>query len=327
MDTDMMAEIAISSSTGEHLRRLDMHRDLAKVADLVELCFFDTLDPEGRQYLNEMRRAAQSASMMRFASSLIDESPILPSGYVWEENSQLVGNLSLIPITLQGKRGYMIANVATHPDYRGRGIATALTNTALRHAQERGAGAVWLQVRDDNPSAIHIYEAHGFAERMRRTNWSNGPSYPAIAVPSSVRVIKRQGGHWAQQRKWLDVSYPVEIAWNIPIDWNLFRPDAWGMIYRAFSLENLHHWSVERNGELKGVLSWKHSTGYTDTLWLAMPAQNDEESILALLITVRAAIRKEQPLSLNFPAGSAVEVLKQAGFYSHQTLVWMSVEI
>jgi ribosomal protein S18 acetylase RimI-like enzyme len=323
MDTDMMAEIAISSSTGEHLRRLDMHRDLAKVADLVELCFFDTLDPEGRQYLNEMRRAAQSASMMRFASSLIDESPMLPSGYVWEENGQLVGNLSLIPITLQGKRGYMIANVATHPDYRMRGIATALTNTALRHAQEHGAGAVWLQVRDDNPNAIHIYEAHGFVERMRRTNWSNGPSYPAIAVPSSVRVIKRQGGHWAQQRKWLDANYPAEIAWNIPIDWNLFRPDAWGMIYRAFSLENLHHWSVERNGELKGVLSWKHSTGYTDTLWLAMPAQNDDESILELLITVRAAIRKEQPLSLNFPAGSAVEVLKQAGFYSHQTLIWM----
>ena len=131
----MMAEIVMSSSTGDHLRRLDMRRDLAKVADLVELCFFDTLDPEGRQYLNEMRRAAQSASMMRFATSLLDETAVLPSGYVWEEAGQLVGNLSLIPITVQRKRGYMIANVATHPDYRGRGIATALTVTALRHAQ------------------------------------------------------------------------------------------------------------------------------------------------------------------------------------------------
>jgi ribosomal protein S18 acetylase RimI-like enzyme len=327
MGGEMMAEIVIPSSSGEHLRRLDMRRDLAKVADLVELCFFDTLDPEGRQYLNEMRRAAQSATMMRFASSLIDESPVLPSGYVWEENGQLVGNLSLIPITVQGKRGYMIANVATHPEYRGRGIATTLTATAVRHAQERGAGVVWLQVRDDNPSAIHIYETQGFVERMRRTNWSNGPSYAAIASPAGVRVSKRQSGHWAQQRKWLDANYPTEIAWNIPIDWNLFRPDAWGMIYRAFSLENLHHWSVERNGELKGMLTWKHSTGYTDTLWLAAPERIDEESILALLVTARAAIRKEQPLSLNFPAGSAVEVLKQAGFYSHQTLIWMSIDL
>jgi ribosomal protein S18 acetylase RimI-like enzyme len=327
MDTTMMAEIVMTSSAGQHLRRLDLRRDLARVADLVELCFFDTLDPEGRQYLNEMRRAAQSASMMRFASSLIDESPAFPSGYVWEENGQLVGNLSLIPITVQGKKGYMIANVATHPDHRGRGIATALTVAAVRHAQERGASTVWLQVRDDNPTAIHIYEAHGFVERVRRTNWSSGPSYPTIPIPPGVRVIKRPTSHWASQRKWLDANYPVNLAWNIPIDWNLFRPDAWGMIYRAFSLENLHHWSVERYGELKGVLSWKHSTGYTDTLWLAVPEQIDAEGILALLITARNAIRKEQPLSLNFPAGAAVEVLKQAGFYAHQTLIWMEYKI
>lgn len=318
----MMAEIVISSSSGEHLRRLDMRRDLVKVADLVELCFFDTLDPEGRQYLNEMRKAAQSASMMRFAS-LIDESLVLPSGYVWEENGQLVGNLSLIPISVQGKRGYMIANVATHPDYRGRGIATALTVTAVRYARERSASTVWLQVRDDNPSAIHIYETNGFVERMRRTNWYSGPSYPHISSSASVRVSKRQASDWAYQYKWLDANYPIDIAWNIPINWNLFRPDVLGMIYRAFSLENLHHWSVSRAGELKGVLSWKHSSGYTDTLWLAVPEQIDEESILALLVTARNAIRKEQPLSLNFPAGAAAEVLKQAGFYSHQTLIWM----
>jgi ribosomal protein S18 acetylase RimI-like enzyme len=327
MDADMMAEIAISSSAGEHLRRLDMHRDLAKVADLVELCFFDTLDPEGRQYLNEMRKAAKSASVMRFATSLIDESPVLPSGYVWEENGQLVGNLSLIPISVQGKRSYMIANVATHPDYRGHGIATALTVTAVRHAKEHGSGSVWLQVRDDNPSAIHIYETQGFIERLRRTNWYSGPSFPVITTPVGVRVIKRQASHWAYQRKWLDASYPVDLAWNIPIDWNLFRADVWGTIYRAFSLENLHHWSVERNNELKGVLSWKHTSGITDSLWLAVPEQFNGESILALLVTARSTIRKEQPLSLNFPAGAAVDVLKQAGFYSHQTLIWMSIDL
>ncbi len=318
----MTAEIAIPSSAHKHLRRLDIRRDMTMVADLVELCFFDTLDPEGRQYLNEMRRAAQSASM-RFASSLIDESSLLPSGYVWEENGQLVGNLSLIPITVQRKKGYMIANVATHPDYRGRGIATALTITALKHAQEHNAGTVWLQVRDDNPSAIHIYATHGFVERMRRTNWYSGPSFPAISIPAGVSVTKRQSGHWSYQRKWLESNYPIDLTWNIPIDWNLFRPDALGTIYRAFSLEYLHHWSVERDGELKGMVSWKHMTGNTDTLWLAVPDHIDEEGILTLLITARTNIRKEQPLSLNFPAGSAVEVLQQAGFYSHQTLIWM----
>ena len=58
----------------------------------------------------------------------------------------------------------MIANVATHPEYRGRGIARALTMTALDHARYHNAVATWLQVRDDNPDAIHIYKTCGFEE-------------------------------------------------------------------------------------------------------------------------------------------------------------------
>ena len=122
----MSAELALAASSQGHLRRLDMRRDLVKVADLVELCFYDTLDPEGRQYLNEMRRAAQNTSLLGWASGLIDEAPMPPSGYVWEEDGRLVGNLSLIPITWQGKKGYMIANVATHPDFRGRHLIQAI---------------------------------------------------------------------------------------------------------------------------------------------------------------------------------------------------------
>lgn len=316
-------EAALSTNAKEHLRRLDVRKDLTRVADLVELCFFDTLDPEGRQYLNEMRRAAQNPSVIRLANSLMEESAFMPSGYVWEEAGQLVGNCSLIPVTIEGKRGYMIANVATHPDYRGQGIATALTIASLRHAREHRVSSVWLQVREDNPSAIHIYETNGFIERLRRTSWFSGPSFPNETTPAGVNVVNRQPYHWASQRLWLKALYPRDMAWNIPFDWNLFRPDIWGKFYRAFSLEFLRHWSVERDGVLKGVLSWKHSTGFTDTLWLAIPELFDHEAILSLLISARSSMRREQPLSLNFPARTAVDLLQAAGFYPHQTLIWM----
>ena len=321
-----MAELAISSSLG-HMRRLDMRRDLAKVADLVELCFHDTLDPEGKQYLDEMRRAAQNSSLMGLASSLLEDTSMPPSGYIWDVNGQLVGNLSLIPIMELGKKGYMIANVVTHPDFRGRGIASALTITALKHAQEHGAASVWLQVRDDNPGAIHIYATNGFKERMRRTSWYSGPSHSEQVPTDGIKVVNRLPGHWALQREWLNHTYPPELTWHLPLDWNLFRADILGKIYRAFSLEFLRHWSVERNGELKGVVSWRHSNGFTDTIWLAVPGNIDEGATLALLIQARAAIRKEQPMSLNFPAEAAVDVLRQAGFYAHQTLIWMEYEI
>jgi ribosomal protein S18 acetylase RimI-like enzyme len=323
MKVTMIAEVALPVGTQGHIRRLDMRHDLAKVADLVELCFYDTLDVEGRQYLSEMRRAAQNASWLSWAGSLIDESPMPPSGYVWEEDGRLVGNLSLIPITWQGRKGYMIANVATHPEYRGRGIAMALTKTALRHSQEHGAGSVWLQVRDDNAIAIHVYEVNGFVERLRRTNWFSGPNNPMQKTPPGIKVGTRQHSHWMLQREWLKRVYPVELTWNIPFDWNLFTPDIWGTIYRVFTLEFLKHWSVKRDGELKGVLSWKHASRLTDTIWLAAPKELDQEALLALITKSREVIHKTQPLSLNFPAGEAVETLKLAGFYPHQTLIWM----
>jgi ribosomal protein S18 acetylase RimI-like enzyme len=323
----MVAEIVVPTSVHEHIRRLDVRRDLARVADLVEMCFSDTLDPEGRQYLNEMRRAAQAASMMRVASSLIEDTAYLPSGYIWEEDEQLVGNLSLIPINLHGKRGYMIANVATHPEHRGRGIATALTITALRYAEGHGAAGVWLQVRDDNPTAIHIYEMNGFTERLRRTSWYSGPSYELSSTPTGVRVLNRQSRHWPLQRTWLTRLYPADLTWNIPFDWNLFRPDLWGLLYRTFSLEYLRHWSVEHNNELRGTLSWKHSRGYADNLWLAVPEPIDEQATEVLLTSARSALRMDQPLRLNYPAGAAVNILRKAGFYPQQTLIWMSIDL
>jgi ribosomal protein S18 acetylase RimI-like enzyme len=319
----MILDTTIASSTQGHLRRLDMRRDLARVADLVELCFYDTLDPEGKQYLKEMRRAAQNATLMGWASNLIDEAPMPPSGYIWEEDGRLVGNLSLIPILVQGKKGYMIANVATHPDYRGRGIASALTITALKHIREHGAACAWLQVRDDNPGAIHIYETNGFKERLRRSSWYSGPSFTEHPVPQGMRVGKRLSDHWSLQCEWLKRLYPNELTWHIPFDWNLFRPDVWGKIFRAFSLEHLHHWSVSQNNQLVGVLSWKHVSGFTDPLWLAVPDQIDDAAVLALIGHARHHIRQNQPLCLNFPAGVAADVLRQAGFYLHQTLIWM----
>ena len=319
----MVVEIAIPAFAQGHLRRLDMRRDLEKVADLVEMCFIDTLDPESKQYLKEMRRAAHNAAVLGWASSVIDQAPMPPSGYIWEEDGRLVGNLSLIPINLQGKRGYMIANVATHPEYRGRGIARALTLAALDHARFHNAASTWLQVRDDNPSAIHIYKNNGFKECVRRTSWYSGPNFEETALAPGIEVGKRRPEHWIQQRDWLKRIYPSDLEWNIPFDWNLFRMDILGGIYRFLMLENLQHWSVVHNSELKGVLSWKHGGGYTDPMWMAIPEQVDEEAIRGLLNITRKHIGQLQPLSLNYPADVAVDALRHSGFYPHQTLIWM----
>jgi hypothetical protein len=193
----------------------------------------------------------------------------------------------------------------------------------LKHARQHQAACAWLQVRDNNLSAIHIYENNGFKERIRRSSWFSGPIIPDQTTPGGIKVVHRQAGHWRMQREWLNRLYPAEFTWHIPIDWNLFRPDLLGKFIRTFSLEFLHHWSVERNGHLEGVLSWKHASGFSDPLWLAIPESYDNSSILSLISQARRHIRRDQPLNLNFPDGVAANVLQESGFYLHQTLIWM----
>ena len=56
-----------------------------------------------------------------------------------------------------------IYDMVTAPQWRGRGIATAIVDALLAHAHARGAGGVFLQVDDDNEPALAVYRKFGFA--------------------------------------------------------------------------------------------------------------------------------------------------------------------
>ncbi len=55
-----------------------------------------------------------------------------------------------------------IATIATHPDYRRRGVARRLLVQTLEVARDRGAHLVMLEVRRSNLAAQKLYESFGF---------------------------------------------------------------------------------------------------------------------------------------------------------------------
>lgn len=63
-----------------------------------------------------------------------------------------------------------ILAVGVRPDFRRRGIGTALCRAGLDYLLDAGAAAVGLQVRPDNPAAIGVYKELGFAVRGRTRN-------------------------------------------------------------------------------------------------------------------------------------------------------------
>ena len=142
---------AHSSTTG-NVRPLNILRDLPRVADLIELCFANSMDSDGQSYVRQMRRASRDASFMRWATNAIESASMPLSGFVWEQDGRIIGNASLVPFRHKGKRIYLIANVATHPEHRRKGIARALTEHVMQHARQRGADELWLHVQRTTPA-------------------------------------------------------------------------------------------------------------------------------------------------------------------------------
>lgn len=315
--------MATSTLLPPNVRPIDIRRDLTAIADLIELCFKDHLDADGRSYLDQMRRAAHNARYLTWAMSSKLQMPV--SGYVWEDAGRISGNVSLIPVNKDGYRTYMIANVAVHPDFRRLGIGRALTEKAMRFCEQQGARSVWLQVRDDNPGAEHIYAELGFVERVRRSTWIIEPMKQQVKEnsPSPYRVTYRKRGDYEWQTGCLDAIYPANVRWNLPLHTDTLKPGFRHALWRFLNEYNVQHWVARRGREPKGIVTWTPSHLSEDYLWLAVPPEEEEEIILYLLPAVLRSLHSLRPLTLNYPAGRGESAFPLAGFSKQNTLIWM----
>ncbi len=325
-----MASISVPAQrTGAGpLRPLNILRDLPQVADLIELCFASTIDDEGQSYLEQMRRASRDNEFLRWAGRVVDTTSMPLSGFVWEENGRIVGNASLVYQNFGARKIAMIANVATHPDYRRRGIGRALTEGAMTHARNRGARELWLHVRDDNPTAIRIYEELGFRDRGRRTTYYSRPGTPLSSVltqgaRSRVIVTQPRRRDWSLQHAWLYRAHPRELSWYSRWDWDRLSPDVWNWLYRNLVEFNIRQWAAIRDGKLLATVSWVPNIHTNNMLWLATEPQGDAEGLRMALEAARWDLSHYRRLTIEYPAGEMVEAIRSAGFEPYRTLIWM----
>lgn len=311
------------------IRQVQTRKDVAAVADLIELCFADTMDADGREYVRFLRRVALHGVGFLGKSAPVLSSSTLPiQGFVWEQDGKIVGNLTLIPFYKRDTRYYLIANVATHPHYRRRGIARLLTQYALDYIHEKGPAQAWLHVRSDNYGAQNLYRALGFVDQLSRTTWQWNPDDWADEnpVPQGVTVTRRHMADWEQQSAWLDSIYPPDVTWNLPLDKKSLKPGFWHEMHQFMTHTEVVHFSARKQGRLIGVASCDTSHVMTDFLWLAVDPQEEDTAIRALLPAVQRWKDHSRGLAVNFPAGRAEDAFKSATFQPHLTLIWMKYE-
>lgn len=321
----MSTEVPVQISP---MRRIDLSRDVLSVAQLIETCFADELDDDGRAYLAYLRRMARDRTLLEWLRAHPErlENPL--NGYVWVEEGKIVGNVTMVPYRREGRPVTMIANVAVLPEYRRRGIARQLTQQALRHARERGSSAVWLQVRDDNLGAIHLYETLGFGERARRTTWIV-PASPLAQEPDDpgASLGRRGRGDWRFQSRWLDDLYPAEIRWGLGLDIQRFRPTIATSLGNWLGGTRPRHWAARRRGQLLGLLTWESSVRSSDDLWLATSAEHEQEFLRFALPRVAALVPNGRSKAINYPAGRDEDTLSEVGLKRLGTLIWMELPL
>lgn len=306
-----------------HIRRFDVRRDMRAVADLVERCFAETLDADGRRTIDNMRSQAMNPQFLRWVSGVGGRPSGVFGGFVWEQDGAIVGNLSLIPMPSRKRKTVLIANVAVDEAFRRRGIARALTQAAIEEAGRRAVDDIWLHVRTDNPGALALYRRLGFIEQTRRTAWQDSGRAETPENATDIHITAPQRRDWSRQLSWLERLHPEELDWYLSLDARELQPGLIGAITRILRGVSPRSWAAYRGRELLGTVSRQHTMASSDRLWLAAPKEPDEPALHMLLAAVRAGGQGRKPLLLEYPAGQATGALENSGFVPHHTLIWM----
>ena len=75
-----------------------------------------------------------------------------------------------------------ITNIATHPDFRRRGCASAVIDALEEFLSSKGVDSIFLEVRVSNTPARSLYERKGFRTVGVRKNYYRFPTEDAAVM-------------------------------------------------------------------------------------------------------------------------------------------------
>jgi predicted GNAT family acetyltransferase len=138
-----------------------------------------------------------------------------------------VGNVNLNRAPGSRSR-YIICNVVVDKEYRQQGIGRRLTERAIDQARANGAQAVILQVRRDNPPALHLYTDLGFEEVGGEADLEleHAQSVPIQEAPG-YRLRTWQPADGRDTYRLAQHVIPESQQWFRPIQKDRYWPD-WG---------------------------------------------------------------------------------------------------
>jgi ribosomal protein S18 acetylase RimI-like enzyme len=313
---------------------MEPSRDLAGVARLIQTAFADELDRAGQAALREMRSMSRLGPLLRWIDSASIEFSELLSGFVWVEEGQIVGNVT-VSRAAPGSRRWIISNVAVAEPYRGRGIARALVDAAIELIREWSGQIATLQVRENNAQAVHLYQSMGFQGIF-------GTAYLRLDRVPEVKPI-RSGSARLRPRRFTPTdargeydlacaATPEKVQIEQPVRLRRYRlgfeqslaDGARGLVGGGPTLRLV----LEGEGHLKATITAETGTWWSEsrifmTVHPASRGQMERELASHALYHLRRWPRRVTLVRHPNYHPEGIEALKSFGFREQRTLLWM----
>jgi len=205
------------------IRPFDLRRDLDGMVDLIEVAFAEDEARSGENFRAELQSMKRLLPLILFLKRTSPDFKHMMDGFVCEVQGKIV---ALVNLSAQGakNRRWWIGNVATHPDYRGKGLARQLVTRAVEHAKALAAEACVLEVRSDNAPAYNLYRSLGFVHYDSITQLK-------LENLSEVQVLPFEGyrmrwmkiGEWPARYRLALRATPAEVQAFLPVNEVDFR--------------------------------------------------------------------------------------------------------
>lgn len=197
----------------------------------------------------------RKAGIVFWMLSYLPGFPEARDGFVWIEDSKVVGNATLTFDHSQSERFY-VSNVAVKTEYHRQGIARALMQAAIEHVRQRHGKRILLYVRPNNPGALKLYADLEFHALEMRGEWKldSVPLRRPPGDPTGMRPLKtsdrRAVSEWVRAAASENVHpfRPEENSFEMAWDELLFEA-----IGDFLSGQKTSRLALERDGKLAGL--------------------------------------------------------------------------
>ncbi len=319
--------------TTSGMRPINLRSDLGPLADLIELVFASNMDSKGRATLREMRYLSRMGPGLNLFRRINDLAIGVSMGYVWIQDRQLVGNVSVSPADWPRSLGstWIIANVGVHPDYQRRGIARQLMKASLRMIQQRSGKRAILQVDANNTPALNLYKSLGFEIERQWTTWQrrNAARVPAWGPPDHVFIRHRRRNEWKEELALAERIRPQAhggLGWLRPLHPGQFRNSALDRVTDWINLRSTERLVIYDEVSLQLLAAlWIESifAGRTRLTLLVEPVLQGEYDDILLAPVLRRLERNTLMIEHPNDETATVDVLRRYNFTPHRHTVHM----